>query len=286
MKYMLIVGSTGKIGSFLKNSLKSDYTIYTISRCNPDNYNFYYDFDKQLGDLTLLKKIDFDIVINCIGILPSFNFSARSYYRVNSESINILASYLNNDCKYIFMSTISVYGESIENRDVKETDKVYQKNLYAKSKLKGELFSKKQFKNYYIFRIPPVYLNFEDKTLYKRIIKNNFIEIKFGDDSQLHSYCSLLTLLRITNKVIKNNYERGIFHIADQKIYSNTFLKEKLKTNSLITINIYKSHFKYILRLSKWMKINFIENKINEIYYKLFCNNVYSTKKIYKSIKE
>ena len=56
MKYMLIVGSTGKIGSFLKNSLKSDYTIYTISRCNPDNYNFYYDFDKQLGDLTLLKK--------------------------------------------------------------------------------------------------------------------------------------------------------------------------------------------------------------------------------------
>ena len=56
MKKILIVGSTGKIGSFLLNSLKFDYTIYTISRSNSDTYNFYYDFDRQLGDLNLLKK--------------------------------------------------------------------------------------------------------------------------------------------------------------------------------------------------------------------------------------
>jgi len=286
MKKILIVGSTGKIGSFLLNSLKSDYIIYTVSRSNSDNYNFYYDFDKQLGDLRLLKKIDFDIVINCLGILPSSNLSEESYYKVNSESVNILASYINSTCKYIFMSTISVYGESIVGRDIIETDKVYPKNLYAKSKLQGELFSKKQFHNYYIFRIPPVYLNFEDKTIYKRMIKTNFIEMKFGDDSQLHSYCSLSTLLTTTKQVIENNYEKGIFHIADEKIYSNNFLKEKLKINSLITLRIYKSNFKILLRLTKFLKLNFIENKINEIYFKLFCNNVYSTNKIYNKIKK
>ena len=284
MKNILIVGSTGKIGSFLLNSLKSDYTIYTVSRCNSDNYNFYYDFDKQLGDLTLLKEIDFDIVINCLGILPSSNFSEESYYKVNSESVNILASCINSDCKYIFMSTISVYGESIVDRDIIETDKVYPKNLYAKSKLEGELFSKKQFLNYCIFRIPPVYLNFDDKTIYKRIIKNNFIEIKFGDDSQSHSYCSLQTLLSITKQIIENNYEIGIFHIADQKIYSNNFLKEKLKVNSLITLRLYKTHFKFLLKLTKFLKLNFVENKINEIYFKLFCNNIYSTNKILNQI--
>ena len=286
MKNILIVGSTGKIGSFLLNSLKSDYTIYTVSRCNSDNYNFYYDFDKQLGDLTLLKEIDFDIVINCLGILPSSNFSEESYYKVNSESVNILASCINSDCKYIFMSTISVYGESIVDRDIIETDKVYPKNLYAKSKLEGELFSKKQFLNYCIFRIPPVYLNFEDKTIYKRIIKNNFIEIKFGDDSQSHSYCSLQTLLSITKQIIENNYEIGIFHIADQKIYSNNFLKEKLKVNSLITLRLYKTHFKFLLKLTKFLKLNFVENKINEIYFKLFCNNIYSTNKIFNQINK
>jgi len=286
MKKILIVGSTGKIGSFLLNSLKSDYTIYTVSRSNSDNYNFYYDFDKQLGDLTLLKKIDFDIVINCLGILPSSNLSEESYYKVNSESVNILASYINSACKYIFMSTISVYGESIIDRDILETDNVHPKNLYAKSKLQGELFSKKQFHNYYIFRIPPVYLNFEDKTIYKRMIKTNFIEMKFGDDSQLHSYCSLSTLLTTTKQVIENNYEKGIFHIADEKIYSNNFLKEKLKINSLITLRIYKSNFKILLRLTKFLKLNFIENKINEIYFKLFCNNVYSTNKIYNQINK
>lgn len=286
MKNILIVGSTGKIGSFLLNSLKSDYTIYTVSRLKSDNYNFQYDFDKQFGDLTLLKKIDFDIVINCIGILPSSNFSEQSYYKVNSECVNILASYINIDCKYIFMSTISVYGESIANRDVVETDNVYPKNLYARSKFQGELLSKKRFQNHYIFRIPPVYLNFEDKTIYKRIIKTNFIEIKFGDDSQLHSYCSLSTLLSITKKVIENNYEIGIYHIADQKIYSNNFLKEKLNINSMITVKIYKTHFKLLLKVSKWLKINFIENKINEIYFKLFCNNIYSVNKIFNQINK
>lgn len=286
MKKILIVGSTGKIGSFLLNSLKSDYTIYTVSRSNSDNYNFYYDFDKQLGDLTLLKKIDFDIVINCLGILPSSILSEESYYKVNSESVKFLASYINSDCKYIFMSTISVYGESIIDRDILETDNVHPKNLYAKSKLQGELFSKKQFHNYYIFRIPPVYLNFEDKTIYKRIIKTNFLEMKFGDDSQLHSYCSLSTLLTITKQVIEHNYEKGIFHIADKNIYSNNFLKEKLKINSLITLRFYKTHFKLLLGLSKWLKINYIENKINEIYFKLFCNNVYSTNKIYNQINK
>ena len=120
MKNILIVGSTGKIGSFLLNSLKSDYNIYTVSRFNSDNYNFYYDFDKQLGDLSLLKKIDFDIVINCLGILPSSNLSEESYYKVNSESVNILASYINSNCKYIFMSTISVYGESIIDKGILE----------------------------------------------------------------------------------------------------------------------------------------------------------------------
>ena len=183
------------------------------------------------------------------------------------------------------MSTNSVYGESIVNRDVFETEKVHPKNLYAKSKLQGEFFSKKQFKNHYIFRIPPVYLNFEDKTIYKRIIKNKFIEIKFGDDSQLHSFCSLKTLLSITKKVIKNNYEIGIFHIADQKVYSINFLKEKLKINSLLTIKISKTHFKQLIKLSSYLKINFIEDKINEIFYKLFCNNVYSTNKIYNQLK-
>ena len=281
MKKILIVGSTGKIGSFLLNSLKSDYTIYTVSRSNSDNYNFYYDFDKQLGDLTLLKKINFDIVINCIGILPSSNYSEESYNKVNSESVKILASYINSDCKYIFMSTISVYGESILKRDVIETDKVYPKNLYAKSKLQGELFSKEKFPNHYIFRIPPVYSSFNDKTVYKRLNKNNFIEIKFGDDSQLHSYCSLKTLLTTTREVIENNYDNGVFHVADKKLYSNNFLKEKLNINSFICLRVYKKHFELLVRLSKLLKLNFLTNKVNEIYFKLFCNNVYSTDKIY-----
>ena len=284
MKNILIIGSTGKIGSFLQSKLKSDYIIYTVSRLKSSDYNCYYDFDKQLGDMSMLKKIFFDTVINCLGILPSSNLSENSYFKVNSESVNILASYINTKCKYIMMSTVSVYGEQIQVGDIKETDKIQPKNLYAKSKYKGEVFSKKQFQNHYIFRIPPVFCNFDDKTIYKRIIMTNLVDIKFGDDFQLHSFCSLQTLLMITKEIIVNDFQNGIYHIADKKLYSNYFLKQKLKVHSFITFNISKSNFKFLIRLIKLLKINFIENKINEIYFKLFCNNVYSTKKIYNQI--
>ena len=286
MKKILIVGSTGKIGLYLFNSLKKDYIIYTVSRSSSNNKNFYYDFDKQVGDLSLLRKIDFDIVINCIGILPSSNLPERSYYKVNSESVNTLALFCNNDAKYIFMSTVSVYGESITNMVINETDKVMPKNLYAKSKFKGEIFSKEKFPNHYIFRIPPVYTSFKDKTVYKRLIINNFIEIKFGDDSQLHSYCSLKTLLATTKEIIENNYDNGIFHVADKKLYSINFLKEKLNIKSFICLRVYKKHFELLVRLSKLLKLNFLTNKVNEIYFKLFCNNVYSTHKIYSQLKK
>ena len=285
MKKILIIGSTGKIGNYLLNSLKFNYTIYTVSRLKSSNYNFYYDFDKQSGDLSLLREIDFDVVVNCLGILPSSNFSKKSYFNVNSESINILASHINSTCKFIFMSTISVYGESITGRAIKESDIVKPKNLYAKSKFQGELFTEKNFRNHYIFRIPPVYLNFEDKTIYKRIIKTNFIEMKFGDDSQLHSYCSLNTILTVTKKVIEQNIEEGIYHLADKRLYNNKFLKEKLKVDSFICLRVYKKHIELLVRLSNLLKLNFIANKVNEIYFKLFCNNVYLTDKIYSQLK-
>jgi dTDP-4-dehydrorhamnose reductase len=284
MKNILIIGSSGKIGSFLVNSLKSHYTIYTVSRLVADRNNFYFDFEKNVGDLSFLKGLEFDAVINCLGILPSSNSSEESFYRVNSESVNILSSFINDSCKYIFMSTISVYGESIIDRDILETDKVNPKNLYAKSKLQGEHLSKIKFQKCYIFRIPPVYLNFEDRTIYKRIIKTKLIEMKFGDDTQLHSYCSLSTLLTITRYFIESNFEVGVYHIADSELYSYSYLKEKLNINSLITFKIKKSQFELLLKLSNSLKLNYIKNKVNELYFKLFCNNVYSTEKVYKQI--
>lgn len=286
MKKILITGSTGKIGKYLSNSLKENYTIYTISRLQSTNYNFYYDFDKQYGDLSLLQEIEFDAVIHCIGILPSSKSSKKSYYNVNSESINILASYINNTCKFIFLGTISVYGESITEKIINEIDLLNPKNTYAKSKLLGETFTKKNFLNYYIFRIPPVYLNMEDKTIYKRLIKNKFIEIKFGDDSQSHSYCSLEKLVYVTKRFIEQNIDNGIYHVADQKTFNSKFLKQKIKVNSLITIKVNKKYCFLLVRVFNFMKLKFLENKINEIYFKIFCDNVYSTKKVYRAFKK
>jgi len=286
MKTVLIIGSTGKIGNYFQKNLQSEYKIYTISRLKTSESNFYYDFDSQVGDLSVLKSINFDCAIHSIGLLPSSKFSENAFYRVNADSLNLIRLYLNDNCKFIMLSTISVYGESIVGRTILESDKVNPKNLYAKSKLQGEIYCRQQFSKHYIFRIPPVFLDFQEKTIYKRIIKTSFIEMKFGSDSQKHSYCSLVTLLKITKFCIDLNINYGIYHIADRKAYSNVLLKKLINKKSVLKINFPKYLFLRLLNLSNILRINNLYSKLNEIYFKLFCDNLYSTNKIYSEINE
>ncbi|MDC0280978.1 sugar nucleotide-binding protein [Akkermansiaceae bacterium] len=285
MKRVLIAGSTGKIGSFLVKALASDYAVYTVSRQRSGINNFRYDFDSQSGDLTPLRNIRFEAIIFCIGILPSSNLSKEAFDKINSKSVGVLAQHVNRKCKFIFMSSISVYGESIVDRTISESDKVSPKNLYAKSKLEGEILSRESFKTCYIFRVPPVYTDFNDKTIYKRIVKNKLFEIKFGDDTQLHSFCSLQNLSVIIKQFSDNHYEEGIFHVADREVLSSKDLKDKLKFKPLVVFKFPKWAFESILLFFNVLNIRLVKNKVNEIYFKLFCSNIYSTDKILDQIE-
>lgn len=286
MENILIIGSTGKIGSYILQALTSSYLVHTVSRLKADKYNFHYDFENQSGDLNSLKEIKFKALIFCVGILPSSRRSKEAYQKINAESVSILAQHVNHNCKFIFMSTISVYGESIVGRDIIETNKIAPKNLYAKSKLDGEASARKLFDKCFVFRIPPVYLDFEDKTIYKRVVKNRFFEIRFGDDRQAHSFCSLSTLSVITKDFIDHNYKDGIFHVADSQVLSSRDLKKKLKFKALLVVRVNKTCFEGLLAILKLSKIKVFSDKLNEIYFKLFCNNIYSTEKVFTQMKK
>ena len=140
-------------------------------------------------------------------------------------------------------------------------------------------------KKNFIFRIPPIYTNYSDKTLYKRIIKNKFFEVKFGDDNQKHSYCSLDQLYKIIFYVIKHKLPYGIYHVTDRNLLSIKFLKSLIKEKPLIKLRVNPKLILFIIYIFKLLRLKNLENRINEIYYKSCINNIYSTKKISKHIK-
>ena len=190
MKNILIIGSSGKIGKHIYNLLINSFSIYTLNQNLDIKSDFQYDFKLMKGDLSGLKKIKFDYIINCAGLLPSSNANKKEFYSVNSNIFDVLYKFLDKKVCFIQLSTISVYGESILERPICEEDKTFPKNTYAKSKLDGEKKCNFFFKNNYIFRIPPVYYDLYDKTLYKRIFKNRLIDFKFSKRDKFHSFCS------------------------------------------------------------------------------------------------
>lgn len=279
MKSILIIGSSGKLGKYLTSRLDTMFHVTVLSR---NTSPFFYDFDKKTGNIDELKKINFDYIINCLGVLPSKKVKDQSFYNINSSSIDILSEWVNSSVIFINLSTISVYGESIKHRKIIENDKVNPKNIYAKSKLNGEKLVSKKFNKYINFRIPPVYLDYNDSTLYKRIIKNDLIEIIFNDDNQLHSFCSLNTLYQTILKYIDNPCKNGVYHLCDKKLISIKELKNHIDKKPLVKLKIKNGIFEFLIKISKAIKLGKFTSKINEIHFKTCLSNIYSTKKIEK----
>ena len=83
MNKVIILGSSGEIGSFLSEKLSNTYTIIQASRNKEDQNSHYIDFsDRQLIDQFVENNINNDIygIINCYGIQkPIGNFNNTNF---------------------------------------------------------------------------------------------------------------------------------------------------------------------------------------------------------------
>lgn len=282
---ILILGHTGKIGSFLFEKLvKTEHSLITLGR-SKNKSDIFHDFDKNEGDLHKLENLKIDLIINALGKLPKNKSNQLEYSNANIEALKILRKYLNRNTQIVQLSTISVYGEEVTDRAVKETDEIKPKNNYAITKLQAEEFIIENFRNHWVFRIPPVYNDLNDKILHKRIILNKIVEIIFNGDKQKHSYCSLSRIHEvIATGCIKTILPYGIYNLADKDHISIKKIKTRHYTRSLVRIPVSSSVFLICRDLFRFLKIDFISEKINEIYYKTCTSNLYCTEKLEKYI--
>ena len=298
---IVILGYSGLVGRSILERLVKNTSFYII--CvgrnidhkpykNPRIEYFKWNFKLfKKSDLIFLTKAK--VIINCVG---------KTDNKEDFEYINVL--YIQKLLKFIVkydfkirlihLSSVAVYGRILknfgQNHIMTENSSINAKDLYSKSKLKGDLLiqnvnKKKLYKNftYTILRVSNVVGGKKKSNLFKFIkfsLKFSFW-IKCYDDIIFNFInvkdVSLAVILCISNLNISKN---KIYIVSDDynqhqlyKSYENFYLEKIKKIN--VSINLIKFIINF-LPLPKKVKnfIYIISNRIS-----------YSNKKIKKELK-
>ena len=151
MKNIIITGASGFIGHKLCQEMSRFYRVIAFdnkmrdAKLDTDNYTFFEgDITNQDAVLKACQIYKPDIIVHCAGIAhQKFNshLGAKDYDDVNhraSKKIAQIAVDENPNVHFIFLSSISVYGENSKGLPVSEKDRCNPSTPYACSKFDAE----------------------------------------------------------------------------------------------------------------------------------------------------
>jgi len=246
MQKYLITGATGFIGKALCYKLSPDNNkvIGIYNTKSPDDH---VKISWEQADLTdfnsvtaICEKYLPDVVIHCAGIAHQKigAVDSATYMRVNSEATENLAkaaAKCNHDVYFIFLSSVSVYGEDNLNAPITEDSFCQPSSDYAASKLDAErrliaLSNSETLHNLVILRLAPVYDRGWSFNLDRRVLAPMKIAyVRFGSGSQKMSALARPNLLDFIIHILQtiDKHERiNIFNVCDVKAYEfNTIIK-------------------------------------------------------------
>lgn len=283
---ILITGVYGNVGSDLCKRLSNDHEIIGIGRkAEYNGCSKYYSCD--ITDINRIEEIlnenkDLEIIIHCAALAHNKgnDLSYDRFMNVNYEATKYFVDLSNKILElknFIFVSTISVYGEEL-NKDVYlEGDNLNPKSPYAVAKKKSEDYIVNNYNgNYSIMRLAPVYsddflLNIERRTKIKGKL------YKVGKGNKKLSLCNIKNIYQAINYIV-NNFDtetNEIYNIADKKEYTYKELIKFMGNDKPITLSIL-----FMKALYKINEITLKKQFIHENTIKLISDNVYYSGKI------
>lgn len=287
-KKLLLLGNKGDIGSNFEKYIKNKYNnLYKIKGVDlSDNKLFDLsdkDFFNNLPEIGLFNKslnmfISADIIIN----FAAFKFVDESFYKINEymnnnyNLTNNILEYLTNnnyEGKYIHISTDEVYGESIDENDIKyETSPFKPSNPYSISKCACEYLCEyyKKISNINIIIVRPNNIYGIKKTNYINSVINNFIQSALsknntplyvdGIGNQTRNFLHIDDFCNALYIIMNININNEIFNIGSVNNYS-------IKELATLIIKLTNTT-KYIM-----CKIN---RKVQDNNYYINCDKIYS----------
>ena len=268
----LIIGTSGKIGTYYQKFSKLKNNIYTSRKIKLKN-NFKFDFTKNKF-LPFFKKFNFKSVVLFSSISDPMQCKNNI---ILSKKVNItytkklLNFLMKNNIYFIFFSSEYIYPGK-KNKIYIEKLNYVSKMIYANQKIQIENYIKyKKYKNCSILRISKTYGDNLDDT---SIFSNMLSLYKKGQKSFA---------------IADDQYFRPLF-VKDLVKIIDLFLKKKIQGTYNICGDEYSSRFHFIKSFFKNKKIKDVEVKKCSI--KTFDNMIFfpkylnlSNKKIKKVIK-
>lgn len=287
---VLITGVNGFIGSNINHGLKDKHNILGVSQSKNSNVCDQYiqcDLtDKEALEKVIKKHSDIDVIVHCAALAHNKgnDLSREKFMKVNygvtQDLVDLSNKYLNLK-KFIFLSTISVYGERMDKSVYVETDECFPKSPYAVAKKKSEEYIESHCKSpYFMLRLAPVYseefkLNIQRRTEMKGI---NYIVGK-GDNKL--SLCNVKNIVDVVVNIIDGHIPLNeIYNISDEIEYT---FKEMLDINKVSKFKIFVPKFA-IKMLYGINKVTIKKQFIDENSIKLVTDNIYSSEKVRENI--
>lgn len=244
MNRILITGANGFIGSVLCGRLARGNKVIGVDITGPADGAFNIAWEQ--ADLTdqdsvsvICEKYSPDVVIHCAGIAHQKigMVDSATYMRVNSEATENLAkaaAKCNSDLRFIFLSSVSVYGEEDLGVSVPEESKCRPSSDYAVSKLDAErrliaLSDGGTLHNLVILRLAPVYDRDWSFNLDRRVLAPaKMAYIRFGSGLQKMSALARPNLVDFIAFLLKKSpqTETNILNVCDTDPYEfNTIIR-------------------------------------------------------------
>ena len=235
---VLITGGTGLIGSELVNYLCkfSNLHLFVISRnvdtIPPEKNIKYLSHD-------LRQKIPEDFLPDDIEIVIHLAAIAHDSSKVSMEincaiTNNLINVFKNRDIKFIYFSSVSVYGEAKRNFPVKVGDFCRPYSSYGLGKLKDESSIMKNLEKYYILRLAP-FIDKDKTDLLKRVYLPKTL-IKYR--SPYPREYSLLSAKTVNEKIEQLIFLPEAFNkienLSDKLIYTENILLSQYKGREVL----------------------------------------------------
>ena len=226
---ILITGGFGLIGRSLVSELSNNNNIFLISR-NINLENTATNIVTIHHDLLVpipVEKIpkDINVVIHLAAIAHK---TSSEIMRINClMTRNITDAFLNKKVKFIFFSSVAVYGEANRLFPIKTSDFCKPYSSYGLGKLKDEEVISSSFKDFIILRLCPV-IEGDDTDLLKRVYLPK-TKIKYRSPyNRIYSFLSHRTIFKTVNNIINgDNITNKIINLKDSSNYNEYDILKK-----------------------------------------------------------
>lgn len=218
---ILLIGSSGYIGSSLKKYLSSE-DLVCLDLINDKHGN--NTIIKDYNDITTDELSSFDAIVLLAansGVAPCEGHPKYSLDNNVVKFVNLLHKIKNNQ-KFIYASTCSIYGD-IKGNLAKESDPFYSAlNYYDLTKYIRDSYSKLSNIEYYGLRFATVNGRVKESTIVRddviinSMIKNAFFnkKIKCINPNVSRGILGLNDLCRAIKKILYGPDKRGIYNLS------------------------------------------------------------------------